>query len=238
MIDKMNSVHVINFKSGTGVSVYNVYEEREELIYQWQMKREGEYDAWSKYLHLKNVPRFEYEQDQDDVEKDTSLSFEPSDGNLLLLPTKEVYFKNKMYFTLDRESNTWSYQAKDYFNLLELLPFNSEVLNRYAKHYKSDNRGKFTVFFFSIDPNYLTRTFSNILESEDLDFPFRFREGTVKTLVYPDSDLPIRIYSLYVIENLETKEIYRYNITTYFSENEEFEDNQEPAIPKQILEIR
>ncbi|MGD9679088.1 MAG: hypothetical protein AB7V16_12160, partial [Vulcanibacillus sp.] len=73
-IEKINKTHVVNFKSGFVVEVYN---EDKELVDQWQMKRQGIYDAWSSYLHYKNVINYEY--DQDDInykEEDTSLSFD------------------------------------------------------------------------------------------------------------------------------------------------------------------
>lgn len=233
MVDKINSTHVVKFKSGFAV---NVYDKNEELTYKWQMKREGTYDAWSKYLNFRNVLQFENGKN-DKADEKTSLSINP-DGNMIALPISETYYKNNMYFTQDRESDIWTYQSKNSFDLLELLTFNSEVLNRYAKHYKSENRGKFVVFFFSVDPNYLTRTFSDILESDDLSFPYRLKEGTIKVLVYPDTLLPRRIYSFFQIENLETQELYKYNINTYFSEDETYQDMEEPAIPYEILQIK
>ncbi len=233
-IEKINETHVVNFKSGFVVKVYN---EDEELIDEWQMKRQGIYDAWSDFLHYKNVIQFEYDQDDiENKEEDTSLSFDPT-GNMITLPIKEAYFGNKMFFSFDRDSQTWSYQQKDEFGLLELLPLDAELLNRYADLYDTDNRGKFVVFFFSVDTDYLTKNFPNILESDNLDFPYKFNDGIIKMLVYPDTMLPRRIYSIYLIENLETHEVYEYNLDTYFSENEDFPDNN-PEIPYEILQFK
>lgn len=233
-IEKINNTHVVNFKSGF---VVKVYDENENIINEWQMKRQGIYDAWSDYLHYKNVIRFEYDEDDNQPkEENTSLSFDPT-GNMIELPIKEAYFDNKTLFSLDRESETWSSQDMEQFDLLELLPLDAELLNRYATLFDTDNRGKFVVFFFSVDPEYLTKSFSNILESDDFDFPYKFNEGTIKMLVYPDTMLPRRIYSLYLIENLETHEIYEYNLDTYFSDNEDFLENK-PTIPYNVIQYR
>lgn len=233
VIDKINHTHVVNFKSGFAVNQYN----NGQITEQWQMKREGTYDAWSKYLNFRNVLQFTNidQQDKEEVEEKTSLSQDPK-GNMILLPIQETFFKNGLYLTQNRETGLWTSQSKDSFQLLELLPLNAELLNRYAKHYKSENRGKFVVFFFSVDPNYLSRTFPTILESDNLSFPMRFKEGTIKMLAYPDSLLPRRVYSIYKIENLETGEVFEYNIDTYFSENEDYQDLEEPAIPHDVLE--
>ncbi|MBO8129066.1 MAG: hypothetical protein H0Z39_07700 [Peptococcaceae bacterium] len=217
VINKINHVHVINFKSGFIITQY----QNGEIVNQWQMKREGTYNAWSKYLNFRNVLQFSHlkEKDKKEVEEKTSLSSEPK-GNMVLLPVEEAYFQDGVYLTKDRQTKTWTAQQKDSFDLLELLPFNAELLNRYAKHYKSENRGKFVVFFFSVDPDYLSRTFPTIFESYGYDFPVKFTEGTIKMLVYPDTLLPRRIYSIYKIENLETGEIFEFNIDTYYSERE------------------
>ena len=230
MVEKINATHVVNFKSGFAI---NIYDQSKVLTQQWQMKRQGNYDAWSKYLRYENVLRFE---GLDDAEKDTSLSFEEK-GSILQPPTQESYYKNNMLYTKDLEDQQWSFTTSSSVDLLELLPFNAEVLNRYAKYYKADNRGKFVVFFFSVDPNYLTRTFSDILQSEGFNFPYRFKEGTIKLLAYPDTLVPRRVYAYYVIENTETKEIYEYNINTYFSESEDFIGFDEPAVPVFLKEL-
>lgn len=240
MIEKINKTHVVSFKSGFAVNLYDA--DKQEIKEQWQYKRRGTYDAWSQYVHYKNLTRFEDllnsdEEEQDKEEEKTSLSFEET-GNMIALPTKEGYFKNGMYFAQNRASALWEYQAQDSFDLLELLPLNAELLNRYAKYYKADNRGKFVVYFFSVDPNYLTRTFPHILQSDDLNFPLRFKEGTIKTLVYRDTNLPRRIYAIYLIENTKTGEIYEYNIDTYFSEDESYQEKDEPAIPRTILKYK
>lgn len=236
MVTEINDARVVSFKSGYGVNLYD--SKQEKVIEQWQYKRRGTYDAWSKFLHYENVTRFddllEDEEDKDEIEKETSLSTDIN-GSMIALPIKEAYFKNGMYFQQHRASELWDYQPKYSYELLELLPLNAEVLNRYAKYYKADNRGLFVVYFFSVDPNYLTRTFPNILESEGQDFPIRFREGTIKALVYPDTNLPRRVYTNYLIENLDTGEIYEYIISTYFSEDETYPEPDEPAIPWQIL---
>ncbi|MGD9677917.1 MAG: hypothetical protein AB7V16_06105, partial [Vulcanibacillus sp.] len=199
--------------------------------------RQGIYDAWSSYLHYKNVINYEY--DQDDInykEEDTSLSFDQT-GNMITLPIKEAYFDNKMLYSFDRDSEIWSSQHMSGFNLLELLPLDAELLNRYADHYDTDNRGKFVVFFFTVDADYLTKNYPDILKSDSLDFPYKFTEGIIKMLVYPDTMLPRRIYSIYTIENLDTHEVYVYNLDTYFSDNEDFPNNK-PEIPDDILGIK
>jgi hypothetical protein len=195
--------------------------------------------AWSRFLHFKNLTHFEnlVSNEDEEVEEKTSLSIEER-GNMVALPLKEAYFKNGLYFGKNRASGSWTHQEKHSYDLLELLPLNSEVLNRYAKYYKTDNRGRFVVYFFSVDPNYLTRTFPNILESDGHTFPIRFKEGTIKTLVYPDTNLPRRIYAIYLMENLETGEIYEYNIDTYFSEDETYQEPDEPGIPWNIMKYR
>ncbi len=235
MVDKINTTHVIKFKSGFAIDEYNV---NNEVTNQWQFKREGTYDAWSKYLHLKNVETFDQDSNNKESDEDTSLTYKPSGGTQVLLPTKELYFKNKMYFSLDRKSNQWIYKDRNAYTTIELLPFNSEILNRYAKHYKSENRGQFVVYFYSVDPNYLSRTFPNIIENEDYHFPYIFREGTIKLLVYPDTLLPRRIYAIYKIENLENHKTYVYHIDSYFSEDESYQGDEEPAIPQEILQLK
>ncbi|WP_025027163.1 hypothetical protein [Caldalkalibacillus mannanilyticus] len=244
--DEMNKAHVISFKSGFGI---NLYENEQALLEQelsgkatakeqWQIKRSGTYDAWSKYLHYKNLTRYENQMEStEESEKKTSLSFETS-GNMLLLPIKEAYFKNGMSFEQNRATGEWSYQERYSYNLIELLPFNAEVMNRYAKYYKFTNRMHFVVFFYSIDPNYLTRTFPDILETEGHTFPIRFKEGTLKVVVYPDTNLPRRIFATYLIENLDTGEIYEYNVDTYYSANESYPEHEEPAIPDTVLQYR
>jgi hypothetical protein len=240
MVDKMNETRVVKFKSGFAINVYDPAKPEDKE--QWQFKRQGTYDAWSKYLHFKNLTHFENlvsneDEEAEEAEEKTSLSIEER-GNMVALPLKEAYFKNGMYFGKNRASGLWTYQEKHSFDLLELLPLNAEILNRYAKYYKSDNRGRFVVYFFSVDPNYLTRTFPNILESDGHTFPIRFKEGTIKTLVYPDTNLPRRIYAIYLIENLETGEIYEYNIDTYFSEDQTYQEPDEPGIPWNIMRYR
>jgi hypothetical protein len=234
MVAEMNKTHVVSFKS----SFANIrYDSTQETIQeQWQFKRKGTYDAWSKFLNFENVTRFvdPVEGEDTEAEEKTSLSHEES-GNMILLPIKEAYFKNGMYFQQPRASGLWEFQPKHSFDLIELLPLNAEVLNKYAKYYKSDNRGKFVVFFFSVDPNYLTRTFPDILEADGYDFPIRFKEATIKTLVFPDTNLPRRIYANYLIENLDTGDIYAYNIDTYFNIDEAYPVPDEPAIPLEIL---
>jgi|GEM_PF-2190105 len=232
MKETMNKAHVVNFKSGFAVNLYDPTQT--EIKEQWQFKRSGTYDAWSKYLHYKNLTRFEHSVESDEEsEKKTSLSIDAS-GNMIALPIKESFFKNGTYFEQNRATGEWTSQNKSSSDLIELLPLNAELLNRYAKYYKAENRGKFVVYFFSVDPNYLTRTFPNILHPEGHTFPLRFKEGTIKALVYPDTNLPRRIYAIYVIENLETGELYEYNIDTYFSEDESYPENEEPAIPQTI----
>lgn len=232
-IEEINKAHVVNFKSGFVVKLYN---EDEEIVDQWQMKRQGIYDVWSNYLHYKNVLKYEYDDDDVVEEDDTSLSFDPT-GKTITLPIEEVYFDNEMFYSFDRDGETWSYQQKDEFHLLELLPFDAELINRYAELDKMENRGKFVVLFFSVDTDYLTKNYPNILESDSLDFPYKFNEGTIKILIFPDTMLTRRVYSKYLIENLETHEVYEYNLDTYFSENEDFPDNN-PEIPNEILQYK
>lgn len=235
MVTEINDARVVSFKSSFANILYD--SKQEEIKEQWQYKRRGTYDAWSKFLHFENVTRFvdpsEGAEDEEAEEK-TSLSPDAS-GNIISLPIKEAFFKNGMYFQQHRASELWEYQSKHSYDLIELLPLNAEVLNKYATYYKADNRGKFVVYFFSVDPNYLTRTFPDILQSDGYDFPMRFREGTIKALVYPDTNLPRRIYSHYLIENLDTGDIYQYNIDTYFSVDYTYPEPDEPAIPWQIL---
>lgn len=234
VIDKINDSHVINFKSGYLIEVYN---SRDVIIDQWQYKQQGIFDAYSKYLNTQNVKQFDFElMNKDEINNKTSLSFEEK-GELLFLPISEVYYKNNDLFYLDRLTNTWSYQQKNSYAILELLVFNSELLNRYSTYYKSDNRGEFVVFYYSIDPEYLTKEYPNILEANNLSFPYKFTEATIKLLVYPDTTLPRRVYSIFHLENLDTHDLYSIKIDTYFSENEEF-DNTEPEIPANIQKIK
>ncbi|HHX95721.1 MAG TPA: hypothetical protein GX691_07885 [Clostridia bacterium] len=232
-IDVVNHVHVVNFKSGVVISELD---DSEEVIDELQMKREGIFDAWSKFVNCRNVARFsEIEDNGKEVEEETSLTQEAK-GEMVLLPVMEEYYKNGVYLAQDRDTKEWTRSTREQLNIFEMLPFNSELLNRYAKHYKSENRGKFVVFFFSVDPNYLTRTFPDITATLGYDFKAKFTEGTIKMLVYPDTLLPRRIYSIYRIEDRETGKNYEFYLDTYYSENEDYEDMEEPVIPRDIIE--
>lgn len=232
-IDVVNHVHVVNFKSGV---VITEFDETGEILKEIQMKREGIFDAWSKFVNSRNVPRFsEIEDNGREVEEQTSLTQEAK-GKMVLLPISEEYYKNGVYLAQDRDTKAWSRTTREQLNIFEMLPFNSELLNRYAKHYKSENRGKFVVFFFSIDPNYLTRAFPEIPATLGYDFKAKFTEGTIKMLVYPDTLLPRRIYSIYRVEDTETGKNYEFYLDTYYSENEDYDDMEEPAIPRDIFE--
>ncbi|MDQ0339877.1 hypothetical protein J2S00_002672 [Caldalkalibacillus uzonensis] len=234
-IQHINQTRVISFKSGFSI---NYYDKDFDLIDQWQFKRRGVYDAWSKYIHYENLTRFEeiVSTVDDDEDKETSLTPQ-FEGNTVLLPIKEAYYKNRMYFTKSRVTNEWNYQEKQSFDLLELLPFNSELINRYAHHYRSENRGPFVVLFFSVDPNYLTRTFPDILIADNHHFPLEFLQGTIKLLVYPDSPIPKRAYCTYMIKNIDTGDIFEYNIDVYYSINSNYTVDEEPAIPEYIKQI-
>ena len=229
-IDVVNHVHVVNFKSGVVISELD---KTGEVSEEQQMKREGIFDAWSKFVNCRNVSKFTLEDngEEQEVEEDTSLTQEAK-GEMVLLPTSEEYYKNGTYLKKDRSTGTWSRTTADQLTTFEMLPFDSELLNRYAKHYKSENRGKFVVFFFSVDPNYLTRTFPDLPATLGYNFKPKFTEGTIKMLVYPDTLLPRRIYSIYRIKDTDTGKDYEFYLDTYYSENEDYEDLEEPAIPQ------
>lgn len=231
-IDEVNHVHVVNFKSGVIISELN---KDGEVIVERQMKREGVFDAWSKFVNTRNVIRFtDLEDNGKEVEEETSLTQEAK-GQMVLLPTSEEYYKNGTYLKQDRETETWTKTAVDQFNIFEMLPFDSELLNRYAKHYKSENRGKFVVFFFSVDPHYLNRTFPGLPATLGYEFIPEYAEGTIKMLVYPDTLIPRRIYSIYRMKDKETGKNYEFYLDTYYSENQDYEDMEEPTIPNSIL---
>lgn len=214
VIDEVNKAEAVNFKSGLIVTRQRNGETMEE----WQMKREGVYDVWHKNLHYRNVPQFSHLEGEEkkQVEQRTSLS--PGEqGEITLLPVAEVRYENGVYREQDRATRAWSVRERAAYNILEILPFNAELLNRYAKHYESDNRGKFVVFFFSIDPEYLSRTFPAVLESYGYSFPPEFTEGTIKLLVYPDTLIPRRVYSIFRVTDPTTGENYEFNLDTYFS---------------------
>lgn len=232
-LDVVNHVHVVNFKSGVVITEFDNSGEPSKEI---QMKREGIFDAWSKYVNCRNVNQFtDMQEDGKEVEEETSLTQE-SKGKMVLLPTSEEFYKNGIYLRQDRNTGSWTRTASDQLNIFEMLPFNSELLNRYAKHYKSENRGKFVVFFFSVDPNYLTRTFPDLPATLGYDFKPEYTEGTIKMLVYPDTLLPRRIYSIYRIKDRKTGRNYEFYLDTYYSENEDYEDMEEPAIPREVIE--
>ena len=155
---------------------------------------------------------------------------------MVLLPTSEEFYKNGTYLKQDRSTGTWTRDERDQLYIFEMLPFNAELLNKYAKHYRSDNRGKFVVFYFSVDPNYLTRTFPDIPATLGSDFKAEFTEGTIKMLVYPDTLLPRRIYSIYRITDKETGKNYEFYLDTYYSQNEDYKGMKEPAIPRDLLD--
>lgn len=227
-INVVNHVHVVNYKSGVVITEFDAVGEPAAEV---QMKREGVFDAWSKYLNNRNVPRFtDLEEDGKEVEEETSLTQE-AHGQMVLLPTQEEFFKNGVYLNQDRESGEWTQRAIPEYRIFEMLPFDSELLNRYAKHYKSENRGKFVVFFFSVDPNYLTRTFQGLPGTLGYDFIPEYTEGTIKMLVYPDTLLPRRIYSIYRLRDTETGKSYEFYLDTYYSESEDYEAMEEPALP-------
>lgn len=150
---------------------------------------------------------------------------------------QRVFYKDYDYFYLDKDSNKWAYQEKNSYDLLELFIFNSEILNRYSTCYETDNRGEFVVFYYSVDPEYLTTNYPDILKASDLSFPYKFTDAIVKLVVYPDTTLPRRIYSIFHVENLETHELININIDSYFSENEDYLENEHPEIPIDIKNI-
>lgn len=235
-IDRVNHVHVVNFKSGIEISEF-AGANSEKPVDKVRMKREGIFDAWSKFINFRNVEQFtDLEgKNKEEVEEDTSLTRQEQ-GKIVLLPTSEVYFKNHILLAQDREAKEWSKTSREQLNIFEMLPFNSELLNRYAKHYKSENRGKFVVFFFSVDPNYLTRTFSDVLPSYGYNFKPKFTEGTIKMLVYPDTLVPRRIYSIYRITDTKTDKSYEFYFDTWYSPNEDYKGMKEPALPRDILD--
>jgi len=232
-VEAVNKVHVVNFKSGV---VITEFDDQGNEARELQMKREGIFDAWSKFVNSRNVARFTDIEDNKEVEEETSLTQEAK-GEMVLLPTSEEYFKNGVYLAQDRETKSWFRTTRDEYTIFEMLPLNSELLNRYAKHYESDNRGKFVVFFFSVDPNYLTRTFPDLPATLGYNFDPKFTEGTIKMLVYPDTLIPRRIYSIYRIEDTETGKKYEFYLDTYYSESEDYEEEEEPAIPRDLLQV-
>lgn len=235
VIDTINDNHVLNFKSGY---IFYTYNSKEEIIDEWQYKQQGIYDTYSKYLHVENAIQFDYEDaDEDNIDNQTSLSFEKN-GELINLPVKESFYKDYDYFYLDKDSNKWAYQEKNSYDLLELFIFNSEILNRYSTCYETDNRGEFVVFYYSVDPEYLTTNYPDILKASDLSFPYKFTDAIVKLVVYPDTTLPRRIYSIFHVENLETHELININIDSYFSENEDYLENEHPEIPIDIKKYK
>ena len=231
-IDVVNHAHVVNYKSGV---IITEFDEAGEAVKEIQMKREGIFDAWSKYVNNRNVSRFsEIEDNGKEVEEETSLTQE-ADGQMVLLPISEEFYKNGVYLRQDRDTGKWARSTTNQINMFEMLPFNSELLNRYAKHYKSENRGKFVVFFFSVDTKYLTRTFPELPATLGYNISPKYTEGTIKMLVYPDTLLPRRIYSIYRITDKDTGKNYEFYLDTYYSENEDYEDMEEPKIPSDLL---
>ena len=72
-IDVVNHVHVVNFKSGVYQRIGRLRRSIDEL----QMKREGIFNAWSKFVNCRNVARFsEIEDNGKEVEEETSLTQE------------------------------------------------------------------------------------------------------------------------------------------------------------------
>ena len=222
-IDVVNHAEMVNYKSGV---VLTEFDNAGEAVSEIQMKREGVFDAWNKHFSNRNVAKFtDIENNGEEVEEETSLS-QQADGQMVLLPVSEETYLDGVYSQKDRATGKWTRSNTDRLTIFEMLPFNSELLNRYAKHYKSENRGKFVVFFFSVDPEYLTRTFPNLPATLGYDFTAEYTEGTIKMLVYPDTLLPRRIYSIYRITDTDTGKNYEFYLDTYYSAAEENGDGK------------
>lgn len=213
-MDVVNHIETVNYKSGV---VITELDQDEEAVEEIQMKREGMFNAWTKRFTNRNVARFtDIEDNGENVEEETSLT-QQADGKIVLPPVSDEFYKEGMYLQKDRATGEWSQFETDQLTIFEMLPFNSELLNRYAKHYKSENRGKFVVFFFSVNPTYLNHNFPDLPATLGYDIDPGYHEGTIKMLVYPDTLLPRRIYSIYRITDRNTGKNYEFYLDTYYS---------------------
>lgn len=216
-IKSINQAELINFKS-LAVVRENGTDGNSDTA--WRLKRQGVYDVKRGNLHYKNVLAYEYDQDDPrSKEEDTSLSFEEI-GTLYMPQIKEAYYKNGRLQVLDRDLLEWADSELAQLFLIELLPFNADLINRQIELKASENRGKFVVYTLDINADFLSRNFDSILLADDLDFEARFVSGSLKILIYPDTGLTRRIYSDYIIENPATGQRYTYQLDTYFSANE------------------
>ena len=87
----------------------------------------------------------------------------------------------------------------------------------------SENRGKFVVYSFTVDTEYLSKHFPRILLADGLDFTAVFVDANIKILVYPDTTLTRRVFSDFTIQSKETGERYQFQLDSYFFDNEDKE---------------
>lgn len=221
-ITSINDAELINFKSLLVVEKLDADNDIDAAHDAdiWHYKRQGVYDVSSGDLHYLNVRNYQYDDgDPRNKEEDTSLSFTEA-GRLITLPIQEAYYQKPVISLLNRESGQWSDWGLADFRLLELLPFDADIINRQVTLTDSENRGKFVVYSFDVDLDYLTRNFSRILLADDLNFPATFVAAEFKILIYQDTTLTRRIYSDFLIENKDTGQRYSFQLDTYFSANE------------------
>lgn len=217
-ITSINEAELINFKSLLVVNKLKT--DSNAKADSWHYKRQGVYDVSSGDLHYLNVRNYQYDDgDPRNEEEDTSLSFTEA-GTLITLPIQEAYYHKPVISVLARETAEWTDWGLDDFRLLELLPFDADIINRQTTLTNSENRGKFVVYSFDVNTDYLTQNFSRILLADDMNFSAHFVEAEFKVLIYQDTTLTRRIYSDFLIENRKTGERYTFQLDTYFSANE------------------
>lgn len=215
-IVSINQAELVNFKS---LIVVRESDGASDEI--WRLKRQGVYNAKNGDFHYKNVATYEYpEDDPRSKQQDTSLSFEET-GTLVTPAIVEAYYHNQFLRYYDRDQEVWLGSDFQDLYLFEFLPFHADLINRQVEHIESENRGKFVVYTFVVDPDFLNRTFPQLLVADDLDFEPRFLEGEIKILIYPDTSLTRRIYSDFVLVNPETGQQYVYQVDSYYSANED-----------------
>ncbi len=222
-IVSINQAELVNFKSLIVVRELDGAGSQEltDSDQIWRLKRQGVYNVKSGDFHYKNVATYEYPADDPrSKQQDTSLSFEET-GTLLTPAIVEAYYYDQLLRYYDRDQESWLGSDFQDLYLFEFLPFHADLINRQVEHIDSENRGKFVVYTFHVDPEFLTRTFPQLLVADDLDFEPNFLEGQIKILIYPDTSLTRRIYSDFVLANPETGKRYAYQVDSYYSANED-----------------
>jgi hypothetical protein len=186
-------------------------------------RRQGIYDVSSGDLNYLNVANYQFaEDDPRNKEEGTSFSFEAG-GTLKMLPIQEAYYCRPLISMLDRGTQERTESELTEFTLLELLPFDADIINRQVMLQSSENRGKFVVYSFTVDTEYLSKHFPRILLADGLDFTAVFVDANIKILVYPDTTLTRRVFSDFTIQSKETGERYQFQLDSYFFDNEDKE---------------